>query len=71
MDEALKTGDIVILNSEYSSDGYKNPQMVVKEVVSDNITCTYFNPITYEFVEYTFRADQLELINPKFIPTTT
>ena len=71
MDEDLKIGDIVILNYEYSSEGYKNPYMVVKEVSGNSVTCTYFNPITYEFVEYTFHADQLELINSKFIPPPT
>lgn len=71
MDEPLKTGDIVILNYEYSSEGYKNPQMVVKKVASNDVICTYFNPLTYEFVEYIFLADQLELINPKYIPPTT
>jgi len=71
MDEDLKIGDIVMLNYEYSSEGYKNPHMVVKEVSGNSVTCTYFNPITHEFAEYPFHADQLELITPKLIHPTT
>jgi uncharacterized protein YodC (DUF2158 family) len=61
MDKTFQIGDVVVLNNINARIEIR-PQMAVKKVDGDTVTCTFFNPITYSYSSESFHKQQLSNI---------
>ena len=59
----LEIGDVVVLNyAKLMKHVEVEPQMVVKKIDGDFITCDFFNKTSYIFQNETFHKQQLTLV---------